>query len=121
MRFATAILSAIAVILHSTLVVADSLTILECTTWWGSKDRTTAIWHTDHGSHSVDASNDCRDPDVPIVWEFCMDYSMKRGHFKATGQNKRCFVESNSKQVGGSYAGDALCSILKYSEVFCGW
>ncbi|KAK4464432.1 hypothetical protein QBC42DRAFT_284416 [Cladorrhinum samala] len=79
-------------------------------------------WYTAHGSYDVDASEGCRNPDVPGMTQLCVDWGKSRGHFYFLGQNKRCIRETSSDfQTCSDDFGFATCSDVYWDEVPCTW
>jgi hypothetical protein len=112
------LLSALAVAIHSGLVAGDVLAILRESTG----DVSTSLWHTDCGTFPVDASNECRDPSVLNVYEFCMHWLKKRAHFCANGQPVRCLRESFARDFpNGCYQGNSACWAIRFEGTPCTW
>ncbi|KAM7209863.1 hypothetical protein V8F06_014752 [Rhypophila decipiens] len=55
------------------------------------------VWFTDFNSYVVDVNNGCRNPGVPNIPNYCMDWVNKRLHFDPVGQNRRCMREVKSQ------------------------
>ncbi|PKS05495.1 hypothetical protein jhhlp_008873 [Lomentospora prolificans] len=77
---------------------------------------------TDHGRYRVDASDGCRDPDVPAMKRLCIDQKRARGHFQFNGQGRRCMKETKSdfKTCSDDFQ-FASCSTSYWDEVPCTW
>jgi hypothetical protein len=81
-----------------------------------------ATFITAYGEYNVDASDGCRDPDVPGMWSLCVDERNARAHFYFDNQPKRCMVETgNDWQTCSDDFQWATCSIIYYDEVPCTW
>jgi hypothetical protein len=76
-------------------------------------------FHTDFGSYEVDATEGCRGTGVPGMTEFCMDWTNTRGHFRFSGQNRRCIKKN---PAGDRYNCDwVACYHDIWPEVPCTW
>ncbi len=81
-----------------------------------------ATWSTAYGDYSIDSGDGCRDPDVPGMWQLCIDDANVRGHFYFDGQNKRCIREtSDDFQHCSDDFKFATCSTVYWDEVPCTW
>lgn len=80
-------------------------------------------WINEQGGHYwIDANEGCRDPDVPFIWNVCMDWGNGRAHFNADGQNKRCLKKTGPDfDVGPCADSSRQCSRQWWEEVPCTW
>ncbi|KAH8732358.1 hypothetical protein GQ44DRAFT_697504 [Phaeosphaeriaceae sp. PMI808] len=81
--------------LFSSVAMADQMNIVTGCPVLG-RCTSDGVWYTDQGNYWVNANEGCRTPGVPHMTEFCVDWGNKRGHFKFSGQGKRCFVQRRS-------------------------
>ena len=84
------LLYVLALAAHSSLVAGDVLSIL---TKENPSDSSIGIWHTDLGDFPFNANQDCQNPGVPNIREFCMNYPKKRAHFETSSSIYRCFKQ----------------------------
>jgi hypothetical protein len=110
-------IASLAVVALSTAVEADYVaTVANLFGWRG-------IFVTGFGTHWVDASPGCRDPDIPSMNNICFDYDNGRGHFYFDNQPKRCFKkfgsQANVEQC--AFAGKSDCYVTLFFESACTW
>ncbi|KAH6869714.1 hypothetical protein BKA70DRAFT_1131620 [Coprinopsis sp. MPI-PUGE-AT-0042] len=73
---------------------------------------------TAFGTWDVDANEGCRDPDVPGMYQLCVDWGNNRGHFFFDNQAKRCLRQVSSTAYG---CGGGTCWCGEWDEVGCSW
>ncbi|KAM7209868.1 hypothetical protein V8F06_014750 [Rhypophila decipiens] len=81
-----------------------------------------AVWYTDFGAYGVNANEGCRNPYIPGIYNFCVDWGNKRLHFNAEGQSKRCIKQIRSQHFSFcDQSGGNRCDWQVWKEVDCTW
>ncbi|KAH7135782.1 hypothetical protein B0J11DRAFT_169883 [Dendryphion nanum] len=106
----------------ATSAVADRLLVTTACPSIG-RCSSTGEWINESGGHYwIDANEGCRDPDVPYIYNVCMDWGNGRAHFNADGQNKRCLKRTSPDLYAGPCADTSLqCYRQWWDEVPCSW
>ncbi|KAK3345869.1 hypothetical protein B0T25DRAFT_583166 [Lasiosphaeria hispida] len=72
-------------------VSADHATVYSDCPAIGLCIRSQLVWYTNFASYTLDQGDGCDySPNIPDVYEFCMDWNNLRGHFRANNQPVRC-------------------------------
>lgn len=109
------------------VVAADSALVTMRCQWIGTWKACewNGLWSTNTAQYKVDAKGGChKNPGPPSIYEICWDWSNKRAHFKATGQNKRCLVvvkEVNYACTPTPGGTSAQCTNYNFIELSCSW
>ncbi|TEB21376.1 hypothetical protein FA13DRAFT_1741954 [Coprinellus micaceus] len=108
----------------SAVVAADRLVVVEgCDAGIGGSIVCPiyyATWHTDFGFYDIDSHNGCHTSSisVPGMTEFCIDWSLHRGHFTFSHQGyTRCFTRRDTQWFSGEGCWGVECWRSEWVEV----
>ncbi|KAK0638972.1 hypothetical protein B0T16DRAFT_449807 [Cercophora newfieldiana] len=108
--------------------IADILVVnTYCKDWWPLPDDCTSarsVWVNDFDqSFPVDANTGCRNPGVPHIPWFCIDWDNARLKFYPTNQPERCMPRKTTQRMFsvGICRNSDDCHASVWREVQCNW